>query len=512
MPSKHPLQPADPDGHFDNGSHLRPAPHNYEAERALLGNLLITSGKAIERCPFLRSHHFADPVNGFIYEAIESLVEKGKPADPVTLKTILSGSSLVEDAGGFQYLVSLSGSAISIANTAHYASIILECSKRRDLIDLGVRMVESAYQGSMDPVDGDLPRVLNEIEDNLLKLTGTLENEQGLVRFKDVLMSTTAQWDRENRSGLGVPTGFRDVDKLLGGLHPTDLLILAGRPSMGKTALAVNIAFNAAVHFQTTQDLEHRGKQVVFFSLEMSKEQLGGRVITGQTRITAPRNRWDNPMQQSEMDRVVIAAQQFGELPFWVDDTAQMTLTKMKARLVRLHRKQRVGLVVIDYVQLMEGKKRKDDNRVEEVSAITRGLKILAKDLGCPVIALSQLNRGVESRENKRPMISDLRESGSLEQDSDIIIFPYRAEYYLEKDVNQTRKVNESNESYSNRMAQALAALEACQGKCEIIIGKNRHGPLGSVEIEFDKYRTWFEDSGDGRPEPPGYDQMELIT
>lgn len=285
--------------------------------------------------------------------------------------------------------------------------------------------------------------------------------------------------------------------------HPRQLYVTDDFIVTHNTALAVNIAFNAAMYFQASEDLEHRNRQVAFFSLEMATEQLGSRIITGDTRIVAPRNRWGDPLKEHEWAAAIDAASRLGTLPFWVDDTPDQTVSRLRARCIRLHRKKPIGLIVIDYLQLLDGDgKSRDSNRVAEISQITRGLKKLAKELQVPVLALSQLSRGVESRENKRPMLSDLRESGSIEQDADIILFPFRAEYYLNQEGKPQRRSNETEAQYSTRTATYFAASEASAGKCEVIVAKQRHGPVGSAWLHYDKSRTWFENVAPEEPPP----------
>jgi len=491
---------------FDKGSTLRRPPCNYEAERALLGAILMNN-RSMERVgEFLRPEHFADPVHGMIYEVCYTLITQQRPADPITLKTHLEGSALMEDAGGVKYLASLAASSVTVINAGDYGRLIYDLAQRREIIMLGEDMVNGAFDAEES---ANVAEMMDKFETRMLKLTGVSATEKGLVPFRDVLQATYAQWERESKGAQGLPTGFLDVDKLLGGLHPTDLIIVAGRPSMGKTAWAVNIAFNAALFFRASQDLEYRGKQVAFFSMEMSSEQLGGRVITGKTKIVAPRNRWGQEMSENEWATALEMASSHGDLPFWVDDTADQTVARMRARCVRLHRKKPLGLIVIDYIQLMEGSaKNNNAGRVEVVSQITRGLKKMAKELQVPVIALSQLSRAVEGRDNKRPILADLRESGSIEQDADIVIFPFRPEYYLSQDAKSVRKTTETNETYISRVAQSAAALEGCRGLCEIIVAKQRHGPLGSANIRFDNKRTWFDDVDNGGPEPAREDML----
>lgn len=473
-----------------------------EIEAALLGAILMSPKRINDVGDFLRPEHFYDTLHSLIFDTMLQLNHNSQNIDPKALAAVLSGTALYDQVGGNKYMGQLARAAVTTQESSvrHYAEVLVDLSMRRELIEHAIELQARCYGAVAEQSARD---IIDAHEADLLRLTGATDSRGGLVNFNDVLTATYAQWERETKGAQGVPTGFADVDKLLGGLHPTDLIIVAGRASMGKTAWALNVAFNAAMFFRSSTDLEYRGRQVVFFSMEMSKEQLGSRVITGQTRIVAPRNRWGDEMQEHEWGTALDMARSHGNLPFWVDDTADQTIARLRSRCVRLHRKKPIGLIVIDYLQLMSGdSKNRQASRVEVISDITRGLKKMAKELGVPVIALSQLSRAVEQRDNKRPILSDLRESGSIEMDADIVLFPYRAEYYLQQEGKSPRKTNESTETYASRLATAAAAMAECAGQCEIIVGKQRHGPIGSAFIQFDKARTWFSDLEREQPVP----------
>lgn len=478
---------------LDGVAPTRTAPCNYDAERALLGAILMNN-RAMERVgEFLRPHHFADPVNGLIYDACARTIEDGKQANPVTMKTLLENSSLFEEAGGTKYVASLAAGAVTIINAIDYGRLIYETFQRREMIQLGEDMVNAAYAPQIDEPFAD---ELAKFEGQILKLTGTTNPEGGFVPFRDILDSTYQQWEYEEHGARGVPTGFVDLDNTMGGLHPGDLIILAGRPSMGKSAIAINIAFNAAVYFRQSQDVEYKGRQVAVFSLEMSAQQIGARIITGQTAIVAPRNRWGKLLEPQEWAAARNLVGTHGDLPFIVDDGGDQTVSRIRARCIRHHRRKPLGLIVIDYLQLMSGEVRGNNvNRVEQISQITRGLKKLAKELNIPVIALSQLSRAVEQRENKRPVLSDLRESGSIEQDADIIVFPFRPEYYLQQDGKPMKKATETQEAFATRVTSWQVMCEEQANICEMIIAKQRHGPLGVARLHYDNKRTWFENA-----------------
>ncbi len=474
---------------------FRAPPHNYEAEQALLGAVLLNN-RAYERVSeFLRAEHFADPTHGRIYTACGKLIERGQIANPVTLKTYFENDGGLAEIGGTQYLAQLANAVVSIINAEDYGKLIHDLHLRRELIALGQDMVNDAFEVQIDRPAMDQ---IGTSEAKLYELATTGETEGGFVAFGTVLVETIRQAESAHkRQGKlsGVPTGLIDMDSRLGGLHPSDLLILAGRPSMGKTSLATNIAFNAAKAYKEETDAVGNkkavdGAVVAFFSLEMSSEQLAGRILAEQAEISSHKIR-QGEMTNEEFERLVIAAQQLNTLPLYIDDTPALSISAVRTRSRRLKRQHGLGLVVVDYLQLLRGSASHAESRVQEVSEITRGLKALAKELDVPVIALSQLSRAVEQREDKRPQLSDLRESGSIEQDADVVMFVYREQYYLER-AEPGRRPEESEEKFNERYDSWHKRLLEVVNTAEVIIAKQRHGPVGTVRLSFQGEFTKF--------------------
>jgi len=474
---------------------FRAPPHNYEAEQALLGAVLLNN-RAFERVSeFLRAEHFADPVHGRLFAACGKLIERGQIANPVTLKTYFENDGGLAEIGGTQYLAQLANAVVSIINAEDYGKLIHDLHLRRELIALGQDMVNDAYQIQIERPAMDQ---IGTSEAKLYELATTGETEGGFEAFGSVLVETIRQAESAHkRQGKlsGVPTGLIDMDTRLGGLHPSDLLILAGRPSMGKTSLATNIAFNAAKAYKEEVDaLGNKkavdGAVVAFFSLEMSSEQLAGRILAEQAEISSHKIR-QGEMSNEEFERLVIAAQQLNTLPLYIDDTPALSISAVRTRSRRLKRQHGLGLVVVDYLQLLRGSAATAESRVQEVSEITRGLKALAKELEVPVIALSQLSRAVEQREDKRPQLSDLRESGSIEQDADVVMFVYREQYYLER-AEPGRRPEESEEKFNERYDSWHKRLLEVVNTAEVIIAKQRHGPVGTVRLSFQGEFTKF--------------------
>ncbi|GAB6053468.1 replicative DNA helicase [Magnetospira thiophila] len=462
---------------------FRAPPRNYEAEKALLG-AIFANNKAYERVSeFLKPEHFADPINGLVYDAISLLVERGQIADPVTLRSYFEQNKSLADVGGTRYLAELADSAVTIINAGEYGRIIYDLFLKRELINLGEEVVNSAFDSD---VGESANSQIEAAEQQLYNLATSGETEGGFKPFKDSVIGAlgAAEAAHKRTSGLaGCTTGLRDLDKMLGGLHESDLLILAGRPSMGKTALATNIAYNAAYSHVRSQGDE--GAVVGFFSLEMSAEQLAARIISQEVQISSDRMR-KGELSNDEFTRLVSASQALYQLPFFIDDTPALTVSALRTRARRLKRQHGLSLIVVDYLQLLSGAGRRNENRVQELSEITRGLKTLAKELSVPVIALSQLSRAVEQRDPPRPQLSDLRESGSIEQDADVVMFIYRAEYYMERkrpDMDDPEKVAKWEER-----------LDKVRNLADIIIAKQRHGPVGDVTLQFTGQFTRFGD------------------
>ncbi|WP_184437400.1 replicative DNA helicase [Roseospira goensis] len=475
----------------DDPSGLRSPPASLEAEQAFLGALL-TNNKVLEKAgEFLRAEHFTHPAHALIYDTCQRLIERNQVANPVTVKPYVETAEALSDLGGARYLAALVGSVVTIINAADYARLIHDYYLRRQLIGLGTDMVNEAHDNDIEISATDLIEVG---EQRLYDLATHGQYDGGLMDFttalKGAIVMAEAAHRREGRLA-GITTGLLDLDRKLGGLHPSDMLILAGRPSMGKTALATNIAFNAARYLIDEADDEERGKAVAFFSLEMSAEQLATRILAERVQVSSHKIR-TGELSADDFDRLLIESQDLHRIPLHIDDTPALTVSAMRTRCRRLARQQGLALVVVDYLQLMSpGKITNADSRVQEVSAITRGLKALAKELNVPVIALSQLSRAVEQREDKRPQLADLRESGSIEQDADVVMFVFREQYYLER-AEPARRAEESEDKYMERHQTWLQRCEKAHNVAEVIVAKQRHGPIGTVRLFFDGNYTRF--------------------
>ncbi len=476
---------------------LRHPPANVEAEQALLG-ALMTNNRVLEKVgDFLRPSHFSHPAHTAIYDACVTLIERGHLANPVTLKPYLDRRPELEEVGGARYLVDLVDAVVTIINAEDYGTLIYDLYLRRELIDLGSNVVNNAFESDLDSAATDL---IEEAERKLFDLATTGNQEGGLRTFKDSLISAVNIAEKAHqREGelAGVTTKLIDLDKKLGGLHDSDLLILAGRPSMGKTALATTIAFNAASHFREKAEDGEPEQGVAFFSLEMSAEQLATRILSEQAEVSSHRLR-TGELSNEDFDRVLAVSTRLHKVPLFIDDTPALTVQGMRTRCRRLARThggghgKGLGMIVIDYLQLLQGGKNESkESRVQEVSAITRGLKALAKELNVPVLALSQLSRQVEQRDDKRPQLADLRESGSIEQDADVVMFVFREQYYLER-AEPLRKPDETDDRYQERHAHWIQRCEDVFNKAEVIVAKQRHGPIGSVSLYFDGNFTRF--------------------
>ncbi len=461
-------------------------PQNIEAEQQLLGAMLTNNDVYDRISSLVKPEHFFDPVHQRIFERAAARIQKNALASPVTLKPFFEDDEGLKELGGPSYLVRLAGAAISAYAARDYAQMIYDLSVRRELISLGRDIAAKA--GKVE-VDSEPKEQIIEAEQRLYKL-----GEQGVAErgFQSFLKAVTQAVDVANAAyqrdgGLaGTSTGLTDLDKKLGGLHPSDLLILAGRPSMGKTSLATNIAFNIAkahrrgrLHDGGEGSVE--GGVVGFFSLEMSAEQLAARILSEAAEIPSEQIRRGD-MTEGEFRRFVEAAKSLETCPLYIDDTPALPISQVAARARRLKRTHGLDVLIIDYLQLLKGSSK--ENRVQEVSEITQGLKAIAKELNIPVIALSQLSRQVESREDKRPQLSDLRESGSIEQDADVVMFVYRDEYYKEREKPGDHELD--------KIAQWQSVMEQVRGKAEVIIGKQRHGPIGTVELAFEGQFTRF--------------------
>ena len=488
---------------------FREPPVNYEAEQALLGAILANN-TAFERvAEFLKAEHFADPAHARIFEACTKLLEQNRLANAVTLKNLFEQNAELADIGGAQYLAELQGSYVSIINALDYGRTIHDLYLRRQLITVGEDMVNEAFD--YDP-DSTAMGQIEQSEERLYNLAESGQIEGGLKTFRAALTESIEMAEaalRRDSHVAGTPTGFRDLDKLLGGLHKSDLLIVAARPSMGKTSLASNIAYNAASTVRRDRDAAgdpiEAPEVVAFFSLEMSAEQLATRIISEQAHVRSDAMR-RGEIRPEEFDRVFEVSRALHALPLFIDDTPALSVPALRTRARRLKRQQGLSLIVVDYLQLMQpASHRRNDGRVQEVSEITRGLKAVAKELDVPIIALSQLSRAPEQRDDKRPQLSDLRESGSIEQDADVVMFIYREEYYLSRE-KPSQRANETEIKFQERLANYEELLERARNKAEVIVAKQRHGPIGTVEMQFTGEFTQFNDlaQSDHLPEPRG--------
>lgn len=468
----------------------RTAPHNIEAEQSLLGAILVNNEAFYRVSDFLEPRHFFEPIHQQIYETCASLVRAGKVATPITLKTFLPGEIDIAGLSAPQYLARLAAEATTIINAHDFGRAIYDLALRRELIGIGEDMVNVAYDA---PVDFAPRAQIEDAERRLYELAETGRYDGGFQRFAQALTTAVDMAARAyQRDGKlsGIATGLRDLDAKMGGLQPSDLIIVAGRPGMGKTALATNIAYNIARawrgeispdgHMKTVN-----GGIVGFFSLEMSAEQLATRIISERTGIPSSTIRRGG-ISESDFEVIREHAIELQTLPFYVDETGGLSIAQLAARARRLKRQKGLDLLVIDYIQLLQGSaRRQSESRVQEVTEITTSLKALAKDLNVPIVALSQLSRQVESRDDKRPQLSDLRESGSIEQDADVVLFVFREEYYL-----QNKKPKENTEEFFKWQAE----MDQVTGRAEVIIGKQRHGPTGTVDLHFDASVTRFGD------------------
>lgn len=482
----------------DNGAAAAQSlPANIEAEAALLGALMIDNRLFEDVQPFLRSAHFHEPIHARIYDAIERLINRSMVATPVTLKPLMEGDEALAQLGGPGYLAKLTGSGAAIIGAKDFAQQVHELAQLRALITVGRDMVERALDtaADLDPA--------GQIEAAEMALYNVAEKggESGSIKsFNDAAKTALAMAEKARNAGgglAGVTTGLDNVNSRLGGLQPSDLIILAARPGMGKTSLATNFALNAAERFM--HDVEDGidpdrsvGAKVAFFSLEMSADQLATRILSERTGISAEALRMGK-FGTDQMNALVRATIDFNKLPLFIDDTAGLSIAALRTRARRLQRREKIGMIVVDYLQLLSGSSKSGDNRVQEISEISRGLKTLAKELNVPVLALSQLSRAVESREDKRPQLSDLRESGSIEQDADIVLFIYREDYYLRNtepkrpSADDPPEVHDAHEKWAQRMAPI-------HGVSELLIAKHRHGATGKALLKFDHALTKFVD------------------
>ncbi len=461
-------------------------PSNLEAEQALLGSILVNNDIIDEVSSFLDSSLnsiFYDPAHVKIYEVIKNLNSKGMIANPITLKNFFEKDNMLDEVGGTEYLVKLTRFSSSVKQAVDYAKVIHEMYLRRELMLISDQL--SADTINTNSQEQNAEKIIEDTEKSLYELAERGSFSQSFIKFDKALdqtieMATLAM--KSDHGIVGVPTGLTDLDEKLGGLHKSDLVILAGRPGMGKTALATNISYHAAQNILSRQV----DSSVAFFSLEMSSEQLSTRILSEQARIKSDDIR-KGKVTESDINRYIEASRNIYNLPLFIDETPAITISTLCNRARRIKRLHGLSLVVVDYIQLMRApsSNNRGDNRVQEVSEITQGLKALAKELKVPVLALSQLSRAVESRDDKKPQLSDLRESGSIEQDADVVMFVYREAYYLE---NKQPKLG------SIEHAEWQSKMNDVNGLADIILGKQRHGPTGTVKVEFEGIYTKFKD------------------
>ncbi|MGI9422830.1 MAG: replicative DNA helicase [Hyphomicrobiaceae bacterium] len=467
---------------------FRQPPHNIDAEQALLGAILVNNESLDRVSGFLDTLHFYEPIHQEIYEVAAKLIQAGKQATPITLRTFFENAEpIAEDLTVPQYLGRLAASATTIINARDYGRTIYDLAVRRSLIVVGEELVNTAYDS---PVDAPPELQIQEAEGRLYELAESGKYGQGFVEFANALtqaieMANSAYQRDGHLSGLS--TGLTDLDGRMGGLQSSDLIILAGRPSMGKTALVTNIAYNIAKNYRAEAQPDGTekvvdGACVGFFSLEMSAEQLATRILSEQAEIPSEKIR-RGMITEDEFRRLVEVSQVMSQAPLFIDQTGGISIAQLAARARKLKRQRGLGLLIVDYLQLLSGGKRSGEGRVQEITEITTGLKALAKELEVPIIALSQLSRQVEQREDKRPQLSDLRESGSIEQDADVVMFVYREEYYVER-----TKPNEGTAEFTDWFQK----MSQVAGKAEVIIGKQRHGPVGTVQLSFESMYTRF--------------------
>tara|TARA_B100001057_G_scaffold249686_1_gene249986 strand:+ start:760 stop:2178 length:1419 start_codon:yes stop_codon:yes gene_type:complete len=454
-------------------------PNNIEAEQAVIGSILVTNEIFDELNTIISSANFYDPMHQKIFGAIENLIYKGLLANPITLKNYFEDEK--DDLNVPEYLVKITKFSTSTRQATEYSKIIYDMYVRRELIKISEQTIDTA---KLNDLNTSGQNIIENSERLLFDLAEKGSFNSSLVKFDEAMKQTIemASAAYKNEEGIvGVPTGLRDLDDRLGGLHQSDLIIIAGRPSMGKTALATNIAFNAA---QKLQDKEKKST-IAFFSLEMSSEQLSTRILAEQSRIKSNDIRRGR-ISDEQFDKFIETSKNIAELPLYIDETPAISIAAMSNRARRIKRLFGLDMVVVDYIQLMRGTFNNKDGRVQEISEITQGLKAIAKELSVPVVALSQLSRAVEQRDDKKPILADLRESGSIEQDADVVMFVYREAYYLERKEPRPATVEH---------AEWQAKMNEVSNLAEIIIGKQRHGPTGNVMLEFEAMFTKFKDT-----------------
>ncbi len=480
-------------GNENSALTYRQAPSNIDAEQALLGALLINNEALQHIGDQLRSEHFYEPLHGRIFEAIQKFNNKGLIANPVTLRHYFDQDEALADIGGGTYLAKLAAASVTVINISDYSSMIYDLALKRQLIAIGEDVVNNAYTHQVDiPATSQI----EEAEQKLFNMSIEGSGDRGFRPIRHAVIKAIEQTDhalKHQNHLVGITTGLQDLDKMLGGLKRSDLLILAGRPSMGKTALAVNMAYNAGLSlFKKAKSDGISAKEagsIGFFSLEMSAEQLSTRMLSSASKLNSY-GILNGKITAEEFSHLVRVSNEMSQMPFFIDDTPALSIAALRTRARRLHRMHNLKVLVVDYLQLVRGSSASSqNNRVQEISEITQGLKAIAKELDIPVIALSQLSRAVEQRENKRPLLSDLRESGSIEQDADVVMFIFREEYYLSR---------EQPKEGTTEHATWMADMDKAMNVAEVIVAKHRQGAIGDVKLRFDASLTQFDNLAEG--------------
>ena len=456
-------------------------PSNIEAEQALIGSILINNDIIDEISNIVNHENFYDPLHSKIYNLIENLHNKGMIANPITLKNSFENDAALSEIGGTEYLVKLTRFSSSVKQSIDYAKIVHEKFVKRELVKISENLSDEAVDETIDKTGEN---IIQDTEKSLFDLAERGTFHQSFLKFNQALdqtieMATNAM--KSDHGIVGVPTGLNDLDERLGGLHRSDLVIIAGRPSMGKTALATNIGYYAAKKILD----DNKKSSIAFFSLEMSSEQLSTRILSEQSRIKSNDIR-RGKVTEEEFNRLIETSRNIHDLPLYIDETPAITISTLSNRARRIKRLFGLNLIIVDYIQLMTTSSKRYDGRVQEISEITQGLKALAKELSVPVLALSQLSRAVEQRDDKKPQLSDLRESGSIEQDADVVMFVFREEYYLERKEPKLGTIEHG---------EWQAKMNEIIGSADIIIGKQRHGPTGNIQVEFEGIYTKFKDA-----------------
>ena len=453
-------------------------PNNIEAEQAVIGSILVSNEIFDEINTIISYKNFYDPMHQKIFNSIASLIYKGMLANPITLKNYFKEEK--DDLNIPEYLVKITKFSTSTRQAIEYSKIIFDMFVRRELIKISEQTIDTA---KLNDLETNGQTIIENSEKLLYELAENGSFNSSLIKFDEALKKTIemASAAYKNEEGIvGVPTGLKDLDDRLGGLHQSDLIIIAGRPGMGKTALATNIAFNAA------QKIQNSGKKtnIAFFSLEMSSEQLSTRILAEQSRIKSNDIR-RGKISDEQFDKFLETSKNISELPLYIDETPAINIASLSNRARRIKRLLGLDMIIVDYIQLMKGTFNNKDGRVQEISEITQGLKAIAKELSIPVVALSQLSRAVEQRDDKKPQLSDLRESGSIEQDADVVMFVYRQSYYLKSKEPRPATVEH---------AEWQAKMNEVSHLAELIISKQRHGPTGNITLEFEEMFTKFKD------------------